>query len=128
MTMSSIFIISAGVWLRSERNNALIFERIQYEQQLRLLDGALRYAVTYAKYHFSTLEQEYERVVDISEYAHLLDPSYTIRVQFRPHKGLVYIKALLHKDSVPQEVLAMSCCVTRKCDTFGVSGWKIGTK
>ena len=98
-------------------------ERMRSEQQMCLLDGAVRYGIIYAQHH--TLMDGIERVLNLDAYAQLMRDEYRLMLRLSPAStGTIDIHAQLCCHSDPLH--ALRCVVTPLPDKkVAISGWHI---
>lgn len=124
--MTSVIMSCAYIfWQRSTWYALCMDERMRYEQQIALLDGAIRYGITYVQHHYKTLLDEPGRVLNLDAYAQLMQAEYHLVMRLSPvPAGNIAVCAQLYHHTNPLH--AVRCVVTPLPDTkVAISGWHI---
>jgi len=111
-------------WCIGSRNYELVLERMLYEQRFRLTEGALNYGIAYGRHYFNELQKKHEHMIDLDEYAQILDARYRIQLIFLSQKKSILIKAIAYDNL--EKMCCLQCKIQRKnTNSFEIAEWAI---
>ena len=113
------------IWVASEQKKISMQYRMRYQQHLRLVQGALCFAVDAACNDENWMNMVAYTILDLSLYARLLDKRYGMQLQYVPTKKYTQIKITLYDES--SAVLNGTCRLEKKYEKkeWHVNGWKL---